>query len=93
MYSVLFSNSARKSLEKYARSGVFPQKKFRQALLCLREEKPLPVSFQDHQLKGSMSIYREFHLSYDLLVQYERDDILCVIAINKIGTHTEFFGR
>ena len=58
----------------------------------LREHGILPVSYRDHQLHGELSIYREFHLVDDLLVQYKRNEALRVITIAKIGTHSELFG-
>ena len=93
MYEVSLSNRVRKSLQKYARSGVFPQQKFKQALTHLEQGKLLPVSYQDHQLKGELSAYREFHLGYDLLVQYKRNEEKKIVTISKIGTHTELFGE
>lgn len=92
MFAVEFSVRAQKSLRKCGRSGLFPQTKFRQTLLCLKEGKPLSPSFQDHALKGSLAGYREFHLAQDILVQYEIDLIEKVVTIAKIGTHTELFG-
>ena len=58
----------------------------------LRSGGILPDSFRDHQLKGELSIYRELHLGYDLLVQYRRNEEKQIITIAKIGTHTELFG-
>ena len=92
MYLVVISSRARKSLRKYEHSGVFPRGKFRQALLHLRENGFLPVSYRDHQLHGELSTYREFHIASDVLVQYEHDEKLMVITITDVGTHTEFFG-
>ncbi|MDO8521875.1 MAG: type II toxin-antitoxin system YafQ family toxin [bacterium] len=92
MYLVILSSGARKSLRRYKRSGSFPKDKFRQALLHLRNEESLPVSFGDHVLHGELSIYREFHIANNLLVQYKRNEELRVITIAKIGTHSELFG-
>ncbi|MDO8561661.1 MAG: type II toxin-antitoxin system YafQ family toxin [bacterium] len=92
MYLVVLSPRARKSLRRYKRSGSFPKDKFKQALLNLREGGILPVTYRDHQLSGELSIYREFHIANDLLVQYKRNEELRVITIAKIGTHSELFG-
>jgi mRNA interferase YafQ len=93
MYKVALTTRARKSLAKYARSGIFPQTKFRQAILCLEKGQSFPQTFKDHALKGYLDRYREFHLAQDLLVQYERDERLLLVTIYKIGTHTELFGK
>ena len=92
MYKVEFAIRAEKSLYKYSRSGSFPQEKFKRMILCFRKGKPLPLSYRDHSLQGSLLGYRELHLAQDLLVQYEKDESLKLITIAKIGTHTELFG-
>ena len=92
MYTLAFATRARKSLRKYNRSGSFPRAKFEKALDCLRSGESLPVSYGDHALHGELFIYREFHLTDDLLVQYKRNEELRVITVAKIGTHTELFG-
>ena len=92
MYAVVLSGRVRKSLHKYGRSGSFPQEKFRQAIMCLRQGNKLPQSYKDHALKGELGVYREFHLGYDLLVQYKRNEEKRVITLSNIGTHTELFG-
>lgn len=93
MYLVVLSTRARKSLHKYGQSGSFPQEKFRKVLLHLREGTQLSPSCQDHQLKGELDGYREFHLGYDLLVQYKRNEEKRIVTISKIGTHAELFGE
>ena len=92
MYILAFATRAKKSLRKYNRSGSFPIGKFEKALDYLRNGEPLPIFYGDHTLHGELSIYREFHLADDLLVQYKRNEILQVITIAKVGTHTELFG-
>lgn len=92
MYLVVLSPRAKKSLRKYDHSGSFPKDKFKQVLLRLRECGSLPVNYRDHQLSGELSLYREFHIADDLLVQYKRNEELQIITIAKVGTHSELFG-
>ena len=92
MYAIVLAAPAKRSLRKYQKSGSFPQDKFKLALSCLREGKPLPTEYNDHALKGELSAFREFHLGYDLLVEYKRREDLRIVAISRIGTHTELFG-
>ena len=57
----------------------------------LLSKEKLPKEAKDHQLKGSWSDFREFHISGDLLVIYMiKDDVLRLV---RIGTHSELFGR
>lgn len=93
MYRIVFSTRAQKALHKYRKSGRFPHAKFQTALIHLRGSKPLPASFRDHQLKGNLSTFRELHLANDVLMQYKRNDELRVVTVEKLGTHSELFGR
>ena len=93
MYGIVRSAKAKKSLRRHEKRGSFPLAKFREAMMYLRDGKPLPLSFHDHQLKGDLLVYREFHLAYHLLVQYRRNEALRIITITEVGTHTELFGR
>lgn len=93
MYGLVRSSRAKKAFRKYEKSGWFPLAKFKVAVAHLRAGTPLPAAFLDHQLKGSLSMFREFHLAQDLLVQYIRDDKTRVVTITDVGTHDDLFGR
>ncbi len=93
MYGIVVASRANKALRRHARSGIFPVEKFGIAMHHLRSGEPIPLSYQDHTLKGALSGYREFHLAADLLVQYKRNEKNRVITISKIGSHTELFGE
>ena len=56
--------------------------------MLLRGE-TLPKEAKDHQLKGSFSDYREFHVSGDLLVIYKIENNTLYLA--RIGSHSELF--
>ena len=93
MYVVALSSRAIRSLKKYRRNGVLPVEKYDKAIELLRRGKPLPLALRDHALKGELADHREFHHSYDLLVQYKRREEILVITIVRVGTHEELFGR
>jgi len=62
---------------------------FIENIWLLLKNKTLPVSSKAHQLMGKFSMYREFHVSGDLLVIYViEDDILKLV---RIGTHSQLF--
>ena len=92
MYVVVVSTRAKRSLKKYRKNGTLPVKKYDIAIEHLRAGKSLPTTYGDHPLKGDLVGYREFHLGYDLLVQYECDKGLLIITIVQVGTHPELFG-
>jgi len=93
MYAVVASARAKRSLKRLRISGTFPLQKYNKAVEYLRKGVVLPPSYKDHKLHGDMMAYREFHLSYDLLVRYKRNDQLHVLTIMQVGTHAELFGR
>jgi len=64
---------------------------FIDAISLLANKQELPAKYRDHQLKGSLSKYREFHIGGDLLVIYVIEDE--ILYLLRIGTHSELFGQ
>jgi len=93
MYQIAYAQSARRSLKRLRRSGSFKEAIFKELLVLFVHDKSLPVQFQDHALQGSFTEYRECHLGPNLLLLYERDEVLKIITIANIGTHPELFGE
>lgn len=92
MFAVVVSSRAKRSLKKYRRNGTLPVEKYDKAIDHLRAGESLPVSYRDHTLHSNLAVYREFHLGYDLLVQYKCNENLRVVTITSVGTHDELFG-
>ena len=64
---------------------------FINAVSLLINNKTLPPEYKDHQLKGELSKFREFHIGGDLLVIYTiENDVLYLL---RLGTHSELFGE
>ena len=64
---------------------------FVDAIFLLINNKTLPPEYKDHQLKGELSKFREFHIGGDLLVIYTiENDVLYLL---RLGTHSELFGE
>ena len=59
-------------------------------LSMLSRYEQLPDEARDHQLKGILSDYREFHLSGDLLIIYRitQDN---TVELIRIGSHSQLF--
>ena len=55
----------------------------------LLEEKSLPLEARDHNLIGSYSGFREFHVGGDMLIVYCIADN--IIRLTRIGTHSQIF--
>ena len=63
--------------------------RFIQYLHSLSEQTSLPPEAKDHSLQGEWHDFREFHISGDLLVIYQREKE--VIKLVRLGTHSQLF--
>ena len=93
IYRIRISNKAQRALKKLKHSGIFNPPVFNSVLLCLEQGNSLPGKYKDHQLHGELVHFRECHLGFNLLLQYEKDDESQLIIISNIGTHQELFGE
>ena len=95
MYGVVRTRRFERSFRKLKKSGVLKaaiEKKLEAAILLLAARKPLPDSYQDHQLTGDAMRYRECHIKGNLLLVYEvLDDVLILVLVD-IGSHSQIFG-
>jgi mRNA interferase YafQ len=60
-------------------------------LLALAEDQQLEPRYQDHDLSGNWSGYRECHVKPDLLLIYRKsaDELL---RLARLGSHSDLFG-
>lgn len=58
----------------------------------LREEMPLPSSYNPHFLKGDYEGFVECHIGSDFLLIWI-DETSDVIALARLGSHAELFGK
>lgn len=93
MYEIAYSQKARKAIKRFKRSGSFPWATLKELLTHFINGNRLPIRFKDHVLHGDLSSARECHLGFNLLLQYEKDEILRIITVANIGTHAELFGE
>jgi len=49
----------------------------------------LPKEAKDHQLRGELKDFREFHISGDLVVLYRIDND--IVQLVRIGSYNEIF--
>lgn len=92
MYGLVLTASARKSLKRLSRRGRFDKEEFDVVVRSLCRGEVLSQKYKDHQLKGDMSMSRECHISFDLLVLYRVYNAQRVLSIEDVGTHDELFG-
>ena len=89
MFDIAVTNRFKKDVRKCSKSFVFPYEELETALMCLKNNKPLPVNFRDHELSGKFKGIREFHLLFDMLVLYQVNKAEKVIYLLRLGPHSE----
>lgn len=57
----------------------------------LADDKTLEPKYKDHKLKGEYKDFRECHIKPDLLLIYQKQDDILVLACIDIGSHSELF--
>ena len=55
---------------------------------CLINNKEMPEIHRDHALAGNWSGFRECHIKPDLLLIYEKSNIIQLV---RLGSHSELF--
>jgi mRNA interferase YafQ len=58
-------------------------------LALLAQGQPLPEEAKDHALIGNLASFREFHISGDVLVIYQKTDT--DLTLVRMGSHSQLF--
>ena len=91
MYTVLLSHKYKKSLKKIKKSGKYNISDIEDIVSIISSGKKLDTKYQDHNLNGKMSDYRECHIKPDLLLVYQiKKDKLILLLVN-ISKHSNLF--
>ena len=93
MYQLFSTKQYEKSLGRLRQGKSWNEKSVRVLLQLLQSGIVLPATYQDHQLKGALELYRECHIKHDLLLLYKRNESNKSIKLLDIGTHDDLFGR
>ena len=80
-----------KSFKKLKHSGKFNEAVLNKVIdtLCLGNK--LDAIYQDHDLHGEYSGYRECHIKGDILLIYRVEANKLVLVLFDIGSHSELF--
>ena len=57
----------------------------------LRYDIPLEEKFRDHQLSGSMKMFRECHIQPDWLLIYLKQKSVLTLTLVDTGSHSDLF--
>ena len=92
MLKIEFSGQFKRDYKLAVKRGCDPAK-LEEVVGLLREEKPLPEKFRDHELTNSRNYkdMRECHIEPDWLLVYKvyRDTLL--LKLMRTGTHSDLF--
>lgn len=78
---------------KLAKKRGCNMKKLEAVIDLLRERKPLPESYRDHQLKGVYAAFRECHIEPDWLLIYRIYHDELILSLIRTGTHSDLFNK
>lgn len=80
----------KKEFQKMIKRG-HSVEKFKEVLSYLVNEKPLPLEYKDHKLKGDYMGYRECHIEPDWLLIYKIEKEILTLILSRTGTHSDLF--
>lgn len=81
----------RKSLKRVRKQKRLDEAVFSDVVNNLAIQNKLDKKFKDHQLTGNMRLFRECHLSSDLLLVYRVKEKALVLSLVDIGSHSYLF--
>lgn len=89
-YEVKLTGQFKRDLKLAKKQGKDIDKLF-QVISTIAEGKKLDAKYRDHGLSGNYAGCRECHVEPDWLLVYEVIDRVLVLAIYRIGSHSELF--
>jgi mRNA interferase YafQ len=87
---IKYSCKFKSDLKKYKQDKSI-LKDINNVLKSLSEGKALSEKFKDHPLIGNFKGRRECHIRPDLLLIYQIDNIIEVLYLERLGSHSELF--
>ena len=91
MYDIEFSRKFKKDLSKLQSDKRFKISELEKVLKILNTNETIPIKYKNHKLHGDMKNISDIHIQNDVIMLYEKDDVIRLIALLRIGTHSELF--
>ena len=88
------SSSFKKDLKKLNKSGNLPTEfkaNLEEFLQLLINNKPIPIKFADHPLKGDYKGYRDCHICSDIVLIYSKNE--STISLYRLTNHSGFLNK
>lgn len=89
-YKLKYTSQFKKDYKKSKKQGR-EIRVFVEALEKLRSDEYLGIQFNDHQLTGNFTDFRECHLKPDWILIYHKDKKTKTITLIRIGSHSDLF--
>lgn len=90
MYHIFRTSSFKKDYKKLSTTD---KTSLKAVVIQLVNGKKLDKKYQDHQLLGHFSGYRECHLKPDLLLIYAINHPILELSLVRIGSHSKLFKK
>lgn len=87
---IIWSSQFKKDY-KLAKKRGLPIEKLNEVIFLLKDDKPLPESYKDHELTGFWKGFRECHIKPDWLLIYKIYDNRLVLTLSRTGSHSDLF--
>lgn len=91
MYSLLFTKKFLKDITKLKSNKNFKSENLEEVFIMLKSGDNIPEKYKNHKLHGSLSNTYDLHVQNDLLLLYEKDEEIRLIALMRLGSHSELF--
>jgi mRNA interferase YafQ len=92
MYQIKFTSKYKKDYRRI-KSNTLLTEEINEAVSILSEnDAPLPQKYNDLQLKGEFSMFRECHICPDWLLVYQKTKKDLILILMRTGTHSHIFG-
>lgn len=92
MLTIKYHSAFKKELRKILKRG-YDEEKLKKVLSYLVNEQPLPIEYNDHNLKGPLKDYRECHIEPDWLLIYKIEKKELILSLARTGTHADLFDK
>ena len=91
MYKVVSTKQYKKDLKHIADNHKLVYEIDDVVTLLATNDIPLPKKYKDHALKGNYNGFRECHIRPNWLLVYKKDKEELILALVRIGSHSDLF--
>lgn len=91
MYQIYRINKFEKDLKKACKHKDFSPHKLQEVIDILESGIDIDIKYKNHRLHGTLSGTYDLHVQNDLILLYEKDEEIRLIALMRLGSHSELF--